>query len=195
MSEATSFAELLQRSQQGDPDAMAELAEKYEHKVRIVARRLLGQAMRPYLDSVDLVQSIHRSILMGLQEEKFDVSSPEKLIALTVTMVRRKVARQWRRLQRQQRFDHENERTLPEALVVPTSPQSDPANVAQFNDQMRLLESELSEDEQKLLTMKLSGCSTAEMAEELGITGVALRVRLTRLKQRLDKAGLVDLLF
>ncbi len=43
--------------------------------------------------------------MMGLRNEKFNVSTPEELVALTITMVRRKIARVWRRMQRQQRLD------------------------------------------------------------------------------------------
>ena len=42
---------------------MEELVAAYEPEVRLVARVRLGTALRPYLDSVDLVQSVHRSVL------------------------------------------------------------------------------------------------------------------------------------
>ena len=48
---------------------------------------LLGPALRPYLDSLDLVQSVHRSLLLGLRQEKYDISSPDQIIALAVTLV------------------------------------------------------------------------------------------------------------
>src|SRR5438552_194809 len=98
------FVALLAQARQGDRSALAELAQQYESKVRMVARVLLGPALRPYLDSVDLVQSVHKSLMIGLRQDKFDISSPDKLIALALTMVRRKVARHWRHLQRQKRL-------------------------------------------------------------------------------------------
>ena len=63
---------------------------------RIVAHFLLSRDLRPYLDSLDLVQSVHKSLLLGLRSDKFDISNPEKLVALALTMVRRKAARHWR---------------------------------------------------------------------------------------------------
>src|SRR5262245_46391300 len=99
------FTTLLERGRQGDRGALTELAQRYESKLRLVARVLLGPALRPYLDSVDLVQSVHRSLLVGLRDDKFDIASPENLLALALTMVRRKVARHWRHLRRQQRLD------------------------------------------------------------------------------------------
>src|SRR5438477_12507694 len=105
MSEAgPEFVTLLAQARQGDRSALAELSQQYEAKVRMVARVLLGPALRPHLDSVDLVQSVHRSLMLGLRQDKFDISSPDKLIGLALTLVRRKVARQWRHLQRQKRL-------------------------------------------------------------------------------------------
>ena len=60
------FGPLLERTRQGDKEALAEIARTYESEVRIMARVRLGPALRPYLDSMDLVQSVHRSLLIGL---------------------------------------------------------------------------------------------------------------------------------
>src|SRR5215475_9847353 len=99
------FAALLTRARAGDQEALATLVQQYESKLRVVARVLLGPALRPYLDSLDLVQSVHRSLMLGLREDKFDISTPENLLALALTMVRRKAARQWRHLKRQKRLE------------------------------------------------------------------------------------------
>src|ERR1051326_9256484 len=101
---ANDFAALLARARGGDRAALEQLTTEYEPKLRLVARVLLGPALRPYLDSVDLVQSVHRSLMLGLRDEKFTPEGPENLLALALTLVRGKVARHWRRLQRQQRL-------------------------------------------------------------------------------------------
>src|SRR5258708_34778369 len=111
------FAELLQRARAGDQSALAEVARRYEPEVRIVAHFLLGRGLRPHLDSLDLVQSVHKSLLRGLRNDKFDIASPEKLVALALTMVRRKAARYWRRCKRQQHLDTDSKR-LPAAQVL-----------------------------------------------------------------------------
>src|SRR5438045_2810125 len=99
------FADLLTRARAGDQGALDQLARLYQPDVRIVAHFLIGRPLRPYLDSVDLVQSVHKSLLKGLKSDKFDISSPEKLVALASTIARRKAARNWRHLQRQKRLD------------------------------------------------------------------------------------------
>ena len=183
------FAALLARARRNDGDAQAELVQRYESKVRLVARVLLGTSLRPYLDSLDLVQSVHRSLLLGMRESKFAVSSPEQLIALATTMVRRKVARQWRRMRRQQRSESCDAPTL---LTSLTSKEPDPAHAAQSDDVIRRLWDDLDAPERRMVELRLNGCSTAEIASDLGLSPVALRVRMTRLRQRLRSAGVFD---
>jgi RNA polymerase sigma-70 factor (ECF subfamily) len=187
------FAALLERGRQGDRAALAQLAEQYEFKVRLVARYLLGPALRPYLDSLDVVQSVHRSLLLGLRQQKFAISRPEELMALALTLVRRKVARHWRHLRRQQRLPSGGATAnLPQLLASLSSPQGDPAQTAQFNDQLERLCRDLDESERRLLELRLQGYSPAEVAGQLGVTANVVYVRLTRLRQRLRSSGVFD---
>jgi RNA polymerase sigma-70 factor (ECF subfamily) len=190
---ADDFSALLFAVSRGDQQAAARLSQQYESKVRIVARVLLGPALRPYLDSIDMVQSVHRSLLMGLRHDKFDISSPEKLIALATTMVRRKVARQWRHLRRQQRLENGNQDSanLAHTLSSLSSTETDPARAAQFNEQVEHLCSRLDPVERRILELRSEGYSTAEIAEQLSLKAVTLRVRMTRLRERLLANGLV----
>ena len=191
---AEDFASLVERSRRGDPDALAHLVEQYEFKVRLVARYYLGPALRPYLDSVDLAQSVHRSLILGLRQDKFALSSPGNLMALALTMVRRKVARQWRHLQRQKRLDTDPGASgpLPDLLASLSSPHADPAQAAQFNDQVQQLCRSLEDTDRHLVELRLQDYSPAEIAGQLGLTVNATQVRLTRLRQRLRASGLLD---
>ena len=87
------FSHLMQRARDGDRLAIEQLVRLYEAEVRMIAPATgLGAPLRPYLDTVDLVQSVHRSLLTGLRHDKFDISTPDKLVALALTIVRRKTA-------------------------------------------------------------------------------------------------------
>jgi RNA polymerase sigma-70 factor (ECF subfamily) len=191
---AADFVTLLERSRKGDQEALSSLVQQYEREVRLMARVLLGPALRPYLDSLDLVQSVHRSLLIGLHGGRFAFNSPKDLLALALTMVRRKVARHWRHLQRQKRLDAAPGESgdLPGVLVSLSSPADDPAGAAQFKDQVRHLCAHMTAAERTILEKRLAGYSTAEIGAQLGLSNVALRVRLTRLRQRLQEAGVLD---
>jgi RNA polymerase sigma-70 factor (ECF subfamily) len=150
--------------------------------------------LRPYLDSVDLVQSVHKSLMLGLRKEKLDISSPDKLVALAVTMVRRKVARHWRHLQRQQRLESgpSSAGDLPQLLVSLHSTETDPAKAAQLKDTIRHFFNHLDGTEKRLIELRLQGYSTDEITGELGVNPIALRVRMSRLRQRLKATGQFD---
>jgi RNA polymerase sigma-70 factor (ECF subfamily) len=187
------FGPMLERARRGDQQALAELAQTYEADVRIMAHVHLGRALRPYLDSVDLVQSVHRSLLIGLRQDKFDISSPEKLLRLALTIVRRKVARQWRRMQRQQRLpaDAAGSTDLPGFLTALSAPHADPAAEAQINDAVQRLCRTLDEPGRQIMELRLQGYSTVEVARQLGLDADVLRVRLSRLRKRLREDGIL----
>ncbi len=180
------FAALLALARQGNEDAVARLVEFYEPEVRRVAHQRLGTALRSHLDSMDLVQSVHRSLLIGLRRNKFDISSPEKLIGLAVEMVRRKISRHARTVNREQ----ERLRRLVELVRSRHRDQAKEAVDAQLNDLVRAIWSQLSEDECRLLELRLEGHSTVAAARLMNRTPEYLRVRLFRVRRRLRAIGL-----
>jgi RNA polymerase sigma-70 factor (ECF subfamily) len=194
MTEAVqSFAELLARTRQGEPEAALAIAREYERELRLVARVQLGPALRPYLDSLDLVQSVHRSLLIGIRQDKFDISTPANLIALALTMVRRKVARHWRRHQRQQRLEtgKADDANQVDLLASLANSDGDPVRTAQMQDAVEHLWNHLDPTEKNLVSLRMKGHSTAEAARELQLDADVLRVRLSRLRQRLETTGIM----
>ena len=188
---ADEFPELVARVRLGDKAALAALLQHYEAEVRLAARVLLGRALRCHVDSADLVQSVHYSLVLGLQQNKFELSSPQQLLALTLTMVRRKVARHWRRAQRQQRMipDDGDTRAVGDLLTALSSAEADPAAAAQYHDTLDYLCRGLDERDRRLIELRLQGYSTAEAARHLGVDGDVLRVRLSRLRRRLREGN------
>lgn len=177
------FAALLSQARGGDTDAVGQIARLYESELRIVARVQLGPALRPYLDSIDLVQSVHRSLLAGLRNDKFVVTDARGLLALALRMVRRKVARQWRTHRRQVRPVG----THPTDVLATLSQRAvDPAAEAEVRDALARLWSELNAEDRQLLELRLEGLSTAEAAERMNKSPDALRVRLHRLRKWLE---------
>lgn len=51
--------------------------------------------------------------------------------------------------------------------------------------------STLDETERRLIELRLEGCTTAEVARQLGLDPDVLRVRLGRLRRRLRQNGLL----
>jgi RNA polymerase sigma factor (sigma-70 family) len=194
MAETLEFAELLSRARHGDTSAAAELARQYESEVRIMARVLLGKALRRYLDSMDVVQSVHRSLLVGLRHKKYKIERPEHLLALALTMVRRKIARQWRRHRRQQQLPtgSADSTSLASTLAALVNPADDPARAAQVNDDLHRLCAQLDDQQRQIIHLRLLGWSTVEVARQLGLDADVLRANLSRLRQRLRARGLFE---
>src|SRR5262245_48629572 len=187
------FADWLARARAGDAAALAHLADTYEKDVRIAAHVLLGPALRPHLDSQDLVQSVHRSLLLGVREKKFDVAGPRELVALALTLVRRKVARKWRKHRRQVRaVGHGSPEGLGDVLSGLRSPEPDPARAAQVQDAIARLCRDLDAADRHLLERRLDGWTTAEIARQLGQSPDVLRVRLHRLRKHLHAHGVLS---
>jgi RNA polymerase sigma-70 factor (ECF subfamily) len=188
---ADEFTALVARVRLGDEAALAALLQHYEAEVRLAARVLLGRVLRCHVDSADLVQSVHHSLVLGLRQNKFELSSPQQLLALTLTMVRRKVARHWRRAQRQQRLlpDAADTRPVGDLLTALSSPGADPAAEAQYHDTLDYLCRRLEERDRQLIELRLQGYSTAEAARHLGVDADVLRVRLSRLRRRLRESN------
>lgn len=187
------FADLLGRAALGDLAAQETICHQYERQVRIVARVLLGPQLRSHLDSMDLLQSVHRSLLIGIKSCKFSIETPDKLVALACTIVRRKVARKWRKVRRQQRHTQTasgDVAYLTQILSSITNHHTDQVAMAQFNDQLEALCKGLHDIERKMLEMRLDGYTTDEVAQQLGMHPVAIRVRWTRLRQRLNESGI-----
>src|SRR5205085_3644791 len=102
---------------------------------------------------------------------------------LALTMVRRKVARNWRHFQRQQRLNPASgdSGSLSDVLTSLHSAEADPARTAQLNDAVRHLCTGLDATEQRIMEMHLAGYTTGEIASDVGLNPIALRVRMSRL--------------
>ena len=181
------FGQLLLQARMGDIVSQTRLCEEYEKQVYIVVRVLLGPQLRPHLDSMDLIQSVHRSLLAGLRDKKFEIATPENLVALACTMVRRKVARQWRKHKRQLRLATSNNESplLSEVLQSLYGRECGPSEVAEYRCSLEKLCESLNPIERQMLERKLEGYTTGEVAEQLGMHPVAIRVRWSRLRDRL----------
>jgi RNA polymerase sigma factor (sigma-70 family) len=191
------FAQVFERARAGDQEAISQLVSDFESELRIIARNRLGPALRPYLDSMDLVVSVQKSLLKGIRQDRFDVSSRERLMGLVVVMLRRKVARYWRRHRQQVR----NEQTesvggeLVDIILSLSDTQEDPVQQVSHREQIDGVLRRLDPVERELIKLRLEGNSTADAARALNVDADVLRVRLSRLRRRLSEISVfADLL-
>jgi DNA-directed RNA polymerase specialized sigma24 family protein len=58
-----------------------------------------------------------------------------------------------------------------------------------MNDQVEQILRPLDENDRRLIELRLEGCGTAEAARKLGLDPDVSRVRLNRLRKRLEASG------
>lgn len=190
MNAVADFTQLLERAAQNDGEAMRRLVSEYEDVLRRAARRQLGQAMRRHVDSLDIVQSVYRSLLVGLRNRRFDVATPDKFVALAGLIIRRKVARKWRKLRKQPANLAGN--TSGAGWSEVAGPASHAAAAVDAGEMLDRVLSELDPLDAQLVQLRLAGHSTAEVARRLGVDSGLLRVRLGRLRKHLSDRGLLE---
>jgi RNA polymerase sigma-70 factor (ECF subfamily) len=186
---AVPFGELLERARQDDNDALAKIVALIEPELLRAAHNRISPPLRPYLESIDLVQSVHKSILISLRNKSYVFDGPEDLIALAVTMVVRKASRMWRKVKR----DQEN-RGLVEQLLRRRPVADDPTARAEREDQVRDLLGRLSDEDRLLIELHLEDCGTREIAARLNTAENIVRARRSKLFRRLREEAGVDLL-
>jgi RNA polymerase sigma factor (sigma-70 family) len=183
------FASLVMKVKLGDREALMDLLGRYERQVHQVARHLLGRKLQPRLDPSDLVQSVHRTLILGLRDNKISVCSQEKLVSLAVTVARNKIARAARDLRYQERHLLPLLETAQVDAATIRIEREDPARQVEYDDVIESLSNQLKEADRLLLRLRLEGHSTAEIARRLGQNADVLRVRLSRLRQQLRESN------
>jgi RNA polymerase sigma-70 factor (ECF subfamily) len=194
MPPASAFADLLERVRGGDRAALGDLLSQYEPALRRFARAHLGPALRPYADSVDLVQSAHKSVMIALWSNRYEFSSPEKLLALAKTILQRKVAHLAGHVGRQKRADagpggDDSHTGFIQSLP---SPDATPAEAAEFTNALDHVGRHLNEHERHILRLLLQGHTRKEVAEALGEDPHAFRVYWSRVMERLSDSGALN---
>jgi RNA polymerase sigma factor (sigma-70 family) len=189
----TAFLELLARVRGGDDTAAAELVQRYERVVLRSVRSRLGKSMRSAMDSMDVMQSVHRSLLTGVKSQRFHFASPQQLIGLAVVMVQRKVARYWRKLKQFPALSNGADgKSVVNALDAIASDASAPSEMAATNDLLERLLGQLGDVDRQLVRLKLDGHSSVEVSQILGREPAFIRMRWSRLRQMLRKRDHLD---
>lgn len=98
------FARLLDQVREGNDDAIAQLWDKYyQQLVRIAARRLPGNLKRSG-DEEDIALSAFHSFIAGIRRDQYpDLSGPDNLWGLLITLTGRKAHAHLRHQTRQKR--------------------------------------------------------------------------------------------
>lgn len=150
--------------------------------VRIVVRAEMGRKLRDHRESADVCQSIAKSFVDDFQAGKVAFESERALAAYLRLAVRNKLAEL-------ARYDGALKRGGDARAVDPDLldrlPETRDAETAASWDSVREM---LSDDERRLVDLRLRGLEWETIADQLGMSGAAARQRFARLRRRLQEA-------
>ena len=187
-----SFDQFMQRLRAGDETAALEVVKRFEPAVRRAIRvRLRDPRLRRIVETVDICQSVFASFFVRTSLGQYDLQTPEKLAGLLVAIARNKVAHQ---ANRERAACRDQRRINPGAVVAecadpgPTASRQLAARELVFEARRRM-----TADELVLIDLREQGAGWKEIADELGGSPDAQRVRLARAVARVSKElGLDD---
>jgi DNA-directed RNA polymerase specialized sigma24 family protein len=185
-----SFADLMTRLNQDDPQAAAELCERYVAQLVRLAAHRLGSAFRRKVDPEDLVQSALGSFFRRNSAGAFQVESWDGLWALLATLTLRKCRFQVRHFLAGKRH---LEREVPLGACDPQGLQNEllsseptPLEAAALGEMVEKLLDATEGKTRLIAELALQGFSAADVAPKVGLTerSVYRQMRLIRARLR-----------
>lgn len=179
------FADFIRRIRAGDDDAALELVQQYEPLIRREVRLRIGDdRLNRAFDSLDVSQSVLANFFSKAASGKYELEEPGQLVRLLVTMARNRLvsrARQELRLVR----DVRRLAADPGVLDQVADRQPSPSKIVAKKEVLELLMSSLSDDERRIFELRDEGLSWDEVASQVGGSGQARRMQLSRSIERL----------
>lgn len=181
---------LLRGLSAGEDGAYAEFWRFYGDRLRALAHSRLPAFLQNRLGADDVVQSACRSFFRRVSGGELKLSDSENLWRLLCAMTLNKVRMQIRYHSRQRRSPRRevpldapaDSSTTPH--IQPAMPNSSPEELVMFAEQLEQLMSALSEEERRMVELKLQDYSSEEIASRLGCSERTVRRLLQRVRER-----------
>lgn len=173
------FESYLHQLRSGDISTVGEFVSKYEPYIRRAIRfRIKDSTMMAAADSVDVCQSVLGGFLFKLSAGDYDIQSEGELKNLLISIARKKFSMLRRREQAAKR-SRDLTRSLQDLGDLPTREQAPIAavEIAELADRAKLL---LTKEEWELVKRRRDGQSWHEIEQDLKVSGMVLRKRLSR---------------
>lgn len=183
--ESTGFEILIRRIALGSEEAVWELLDRYSTNILRVVRRHLPAELRPKVDSVDIVQSVWKSLLR--KGAAFNhIGDAEQFVGYIAGVARNKVFEMHRHFTKHAQFDIRREVPLEQRQSgtssedIPTpeyiDPRClDPGEVVHARDNWERAMHKAGERGQHIVQLRLQGLTLEEIAEETGLSKITVR--------------------
>ncbi len=187
MPDIADFADFLRRIRAGDDAAAEELVARFEPLIRREARmRIADDRLNRAFDSVDVSQSVLAKFFSRASTGGYELSQPEQLTRLLVTMARNRLNSRARR-ERCQVRDVRRLAAKPGVLDEVADARPSPCEIVSRKEQLDRVKSSLTEEELAIFELRSIGLSWDEVATQLGGNVQARRMQLSRAIDRLER--------
>lgn len=180
-----SFTELIEGVRQNDQGAIQEFVERFGPHIQRIARiRMRGSHLQRLVESVDICQSVLADFCQRAGEGRFELQTPQQLMALLATMTRNRVLKKVA-FHRSQRRDISKQVASDDGLAAVADDEKSPSLYISEQEMLGRVRQLLSPDEQYLLEQRAEGRSWVELANELGGGPDRIRKQAARAAERI----------
>jgi hypothetical protein len=174
------------------PPSAAERERAFEEILRLLSifvRSSIGTGLRRNRESVDICQSVAKSLVMDLRDGKLEFENEAALVGYLQTVVRTKLAEAARHDRALKRGGAANPGGARASAAIPVefAGAADPtasANAIEAEAYAAAM-SQLSESEQELVRLRKAGLEWDQISARLGRSSAALRKEWSRLQDRM----------
>jgi hypothetical protein len=174
------------------PPSAAERERAFEEILRLLSifvRSSIGTGLRRTRESVDICQSVAKSLVMDLRDGKLEFENEAALVGYLQTVVRTKLAEAARHDRAVKRGGAANPGGAHASAAIPVefAGASDPtasANAIEAEAYAAAM-SQLSESEQDLVRLRKAGLEWDQISARLGRSSAALRKEWSRMQERM----------
>ena len=171
----------------GDSAVLGDFFRQYGPALERVAAGRINPGLRRRVGPETIALSVCRTFMRRAADDQFTLEDDDSLWRLLCAITLTKVKEQSRFHLRQKRgVDRETD--IDALGEPPTDAQPTPEAAAIFADEFRHLVESLEEEERKILELRLSEQTHAQIAEEVGCSERTVRRVLARLRDRFNAA-------
>jgi RNA polymerase sigma-70 factor (ECF subfamily) len=169
---------LVEAAQAGDREAMSELVRVTHRGVYSQALRLLGNPE----DAADVTQDVYLRVVRKLGGFRHEASFTTWLARVTTNVAMSTLTRRSRRAAVEGAFAD----GVAESVAEPDADPADRSDAIALAARLEALVAALPEGQRQVLVLRdVYGMSTEEVAQQMGLTPGAVKVRLFRARERL----------
>jgi RNA polymerase sigma-70 factor (ECF subfamily) len=189
MPPSDSFADVMQRLREPDPQAAAVVFRRFAARLAVLARACLGERLQSKVDADDVLQSAYRTFLRRHAAGELELDGWDALWALLTVITIRKCGR-WREHFHAGSRDVRREVPTDGAAAgaaLPDGREPSPDEAGALADFVESLLRRLSPRDREIVSLRLQGYSPLETATELRLPQRTVFRVLQRVKQQLHR--------